>query len=589
MDGQSLDYIKARAFDALLEHADIGLALLDHNQRYLAIDASLAAANGQPVEQHLGQSVATVLPQLYPHLEASLQQALRGQRVELDTDQQGHADHWRAEYFPLDTPTPTLMVLARNQSLEQSIQRSKEAAADLTRRVLDSLFAFVGMLAPDGTLIDANRSPLAAAGIELDDVVGKKFWDCYWWSYDPDIQAQLKDAVARAATGEVVRYDVVVRMAGESRMTIDFMLAPLYDRDGRLTHLIPSASDISDRVASEQQLRSSEDRFRRVFDSTFDGLMLVDQQGQVQLMNQRACDILGVELSADAPSLSLQQLVNDDRRLLAALQITCEPGAGNGHEAFELQRPDGETRAVELSLSAMAFEEGPRVLITMVDVTHQRLIQQHLRASLEEKVALLNEVHHRVKNNLQVVSSLLSLQSRQVPAELTAYFADSQARIKAMALIHQLLYEQEDYDRIQVSQYLQRLMDLLKRSYSESTRRVRIAFHNETEPCCLSLEHALPFGLLVNELITNALKHGFPHAREGNVELRLQSQPPECVLKVIDDGIGLPADFSFTSGSTLGVQLLPGLCAQMKAELVVEPTAQGSCFKLTFNGLGVPS
>jgi PAS domain S-box-containing protein len=586
MDGQSLDYIKARAFDALLEHADIGLALLDHNQRYLAIDASLAAANGQPVEQHLGQSVATVLPQLYPHLEASLQQALLGQRVVLDTDQQGHADHWRAEYFPLDTPTPTLMVLARNHSLEQSIQRSKEAAADLTRRVLDSLFAFVGMLTPDGTLIDANRSPLEAAGIELDDVVGKKFWDCYWWSYDPDIQAQLKEAVERVAAGEVVRYDVMVRMAGDSRMTIDFMLAPLYDREGRLTHLIPSANDVSDRVASEQQLRSSEDRFRRVFDSTFDGLALVDQQGIVQLMNQRACQILG---NGAEPGVALQQLVDDEQRLLSALAQSYGVDAESGHEAFELQRPDGEKRAVELSFSPMAFEEGPRILVTMVDVTHQRLIQQHLRESLEEKVALLNEVHHRVKNNLQVVSSLLSLQSRQVPTELASYFADSQARIKAMALIHQLLYEQEDYDRIQVRLYLQRLIDLLKRSYSDRTKHVRIAFASDVKQCFLSLEQALPFGLLVNELITNALKHAFPNEAEGNIELDLKRQPASFVLRVVDDGIGLPDDFSFTSGTTLGVQLMPGLCAQMKGELVVVPIDQGSCFQLTFNGLGAPS
>ena len=108
------------------------------------------------------------------------------------------------------------------------------------------------MLAPDGTLLDANRAPLDAAGITLEEVRGRPFWEAYWWSHDPAVQARVRDACRRAAAGEASRFDVEVRMAGDSRMAIDFQVAPLRDAAGRITHLIPSAVDITERKRSEE-------------------------------------------------------------------------------------------------------------------------------------------------------------------------------------------------------------------------------------------------------------------------------------------------------------------------------------------------
>nr|WP_264185243.1 PAS domain S-box protein [Roseicella aerolata] len=122
----------------------------------------------------------------------------------------------------------------------------------MLRRVLDNLFVFVGVLAPDGTVLDANRAPLEAAGLTLEEVRGRPFWEAYWWSHDPAVQARLRDACAHAAAGEADRFDVEVRMAGDSRMAIDFQIAPLRDAAGRITHLIPSAVDITARKRSEE-------------------------------------------------------------------------------------------------------------------------------------------------------------------------------------------------------------------------------------------------------------------------------------------------------------------------------------------------
>src|SRR5262249_6790493 len=131
---------------------------------------------------------------------------------------------------------------------EQEARRSER----LAQRVTDNLFAFVGMLDPDGTLLQANAAPLLAGRLASQDVRGKKFWDTYWWNYSDEVREQLRAACARASRGEVVRYDVVVRMARDTRMTIDFQVAPLRDEEGRITHLIPSGVDVTERRRVEQ-------------------------------------------------------------------------------------------------------------------------------------------------------------------------------------------------------------------------------------------------------------------------------------------------------------------------------------------------
>ena len=152
-----------------------------------------------------------------------------------------------------------------------------------TRNVLDNLFAFVAVLTPDGTLIDVNRAPLEAAGISADDVRGKKFWDCYWWCYSVEVQTQLQGWCEQAAGGEIIRCDVQVRLAGNTRVWIDFQLAPLRDTEGQITHLIPSGLDISGRRETERTLRASEERYRTLFDSMDEGYcvikLLFDQAG----------------------------------------------------------------------------------------------------------------------------------------------------------------------------------------------------------------------------------------------------------------------------------------------------------------------
>ncbi len=188
-------------------------------------------------------------------------------------------------------------------------ERILAEGAAFTRRVLDNLFTFAGVLSLDGTVITANRAPLEGAGLELDDVVGRKFWDCHWWSYSPEVAGELEMAAARAARGEAVRYDAVVRMRGDSRLSIDFQIAPLFAEDGTISHLVVSGLDLTPRKSAEAALEAAlekEARGRARAELLARVLSEVESAGTVDQQLQRLADLLVPQVadfvSVEAPA-----------------------------------------------------------------------------------------------------------------------------------------------------------------------------------------------------------------------------------------------------------------------------------------------
>ena len=591
-----INRVKAGAFDVLLEDSPLGLAVLDRDQRYLCINETLTNFNGLAADRHIGASVSEVLPKLAPVIVPMLDEVLAtGKRfcnfeVKGETPSlSGKDSRWLGSYLPIfannDATTEVIGVLvaAENMTMTRQLERTREAANVLVRRMLDSLFAFVGILSTDGVVLDSNRSPLEAAGITLDDVVGKPYWDCFWWNYDENVQQQMKQTIARAAAGETVRYDVVVRMINDTRMTIDFMMSPLLDEQGRVTHLISSAIDVSARVASEDKLKFSEERFRRVVDSTADGLVLVDSEGKINLANRRAAEMFGYSveelLSLDVEALIPAEQAKRHVHLRASYRRLPEARTMASRRELFAVRKDGSMFPVEVGLTPLTFRNGPRTLATVMDISVQKSIQEDLIRALDEKTSLLNEVHHRVKNNLQVVSSLLSLQTRKVPEDMRRYFVESQGRIQAMALIHQLLYEQKHFDQVDVVAYANRLIDLLKRSYLSELQGIQLQVYSNPEQIHISLGVAQPFGLYINELVTNCIKHAFVDRTSGAIAIGFSSGQSGVSVTVHDDGVGIPVGIDPASSPTLGFQLIHGLVAQMNGSILLEDVP-GTCFRL---------
>ena len=216
------------------------------------------------------------------------------------------------------------------------------------------------------------------------------------------------------------------------------------------------------------------------------------------------------------------------------------------------------------------------------DIAKRKRAEEQLQASLEEKEALLKEVHHRVKNNLQLISSLLSLQAARIAEPAVAeLFAESRNRVRSMALVHENLYRAGNFARISMATHIQNLCADSARAYGMNGRRVELASRiGDVE---LDLDRAVSCGLIVNELVSNALKHAFPDGRAGRVCVELEPFGGERhVLVVGDDGVGLPADLDCHRADTLGLQLVDDLTRQLHGNIRVDRDG-GTTFTITFD------
>lgn len=239
----------------------------------------------------------------------------------------------------------------------------------------------------------------------------------------------------------------------------------------------------------------------------------------------------------------------------------------------ELERRVQE-RTAELAQTNQILQEEVRV---------RQCAEERLRASLQEKEVLLREIHHRVKNNLQVIATLFNLQSGAVKDRQTAeLLRESQNRVKSMAIIHEKLYRAKDLARIDYEQYVHHLTSHLFRSFGMDTR-VRV--HITVDAVYLGIDTAIPCGLMITELVSNSLKHAFPQGREGEIHIDLRAHPDKkYVLTVQDDGVGFPSEVDHRTTSSLGLQIVHALTRQLDGTIELCRDG-GTCFQITFTEL----
>lgn len=221
------------------------------------------------------------------------------------------------------------------------------------------------------------------------------------------------------------------------------------------------------------------------------------------------------------------------------------------------------------------------VLCIVRDITNKRKAEDKLNKSLKEKDILLKEIHHRVKNNLQIVSSLLSLQSQHIKEpDSVEVFKESQSRIISMALIHEKLYQTGDLTQINLSEYANELVNDLFRSYSVNTSRVKFKIESNDFP--VDINTAIPCGLIINELITNSIKHAFPDDRNGEIKMEIRCHGENCRIKIGDNGVGLPENLDINDVNTLGLKLVTNLTRQLDGTIELDRD-DGTSFTIKFN------
>ncbi len=262
----------------------------------------------------------------------------------------------------------------------------------------------------------------------------------------------------------------------------------------------------------------------------------------------------------------------------------------NEHEPFSndyrLMRPDGTIRILSSKGEVITDSDGQplRIVGTEQDITEQKIAEEKIKSSLKEKEMLLQEIHHRVKNNLQVISSLLRLQSRFIEdQESIDIFKETQNRVRSIAILHEKLYQSDDLAKIKFDEYVKILAEDLLYFYELDDSNIKMII--DIKEVLLNIETAIPCGLIIAEMVANSLKYAFPNKKGGEIKIELHSDDKNRFnLIVSDNGVGIPVDVDPENTDTFGMQLIKYLTKQLKGTMELD-RSHGTKFKLLFNEL----
>ena len=344
--------------------------------------------------------------------------------------------------------------------------------------------------------------------------------------------------------------------------------------------------EIQERKKAEEALEESESRFREMFEQSPFGIALIGSlTGQIYALNPKFVKISGrtVEemIKLDWMTITHPDDVQEDLDNMALLNA----GKINGFNMDKRYiRPDGSHVWINVTIAPVAVEDKahPRHLCMIDDITERKQAEEQIKQNLKEKEILLSEIHHRVKNNMQVISSLLKLQSAKIEdKKYVEMFKESENRIRSMSLIHEKLYQSGDFANVDFNGYVKSIANDLIRSYAVTPDKIKL--NTKIEDVSLGLDNAIPCGLIVNEIISNSLKYAFPKDREGEINIVLREiNSHEIEFTVSDDGIGIPAEMDIRETESLGLQLVQLLAEnQLDGKIEVDRDG-GTAFRIRF-------
>jgi len=334
---------------------------------------------------------------------------------------------------------------------------------------------------------------------------------------------------------------------------------------------------------ANREIERSEAFLRGIFEETPDGVLLVDEDCRVTRANAQAEQLFGYahgELAAVPIDALLVETGQEAHSICERIRAASLRRGLDGTSQLHGRRQDGATFPADAMASPL--RERALVILTVRDVTESWEQEEALRRTLEDKNILLKELYHRVKNNLQLIISLFNLHVRTLSDEPARQaLLEAAGRVRTMALVHERLYQSRTLSSISLSGYVSELCEQLARAASAAQRG--ISLHVDIAPVQVGLDVAVPLGLVLNELVSNSLKHAFPEGRHGHIDVRaMRGEGDTMCLTVADDGIGLPSGFDRTTIQTLGLRLVSALSAQLRARFEIE-SGGGVLATLTFS------
>ena len=319
---------------------------------------------------------------------------------------------------------------------------------------------------------------------------------------------------------------------------------------------------------AEEQQRESEEKYRTLFETLSLGIFIIDQEtGQILDVNDAATHIYGYSREEWLNMKNTDVSAEPDKTREATIDLP-EYIPVRYHK-----KKDGTIFPIEMVISTFMLKGRQVVIATSQDITERKKAEEQIRASLAEKEVLLQEIHHRVKNNMQIISSLIKLQSRHIKDEKALeFFKSTRNRIRSMAIIHEKLYKSKDLAGVDFAGYIQTLTKHLINVYGIDSKAIKININ--IKDVLLNINTAIPCGLIINELLSNSLKYAFPDGKKGEISIAIHPlDKNEMELIVNDNGVGLPEEIDIKHTESLGLHLVTILVEdQLQGDIKLDRT-----------------
>jgi len=469
---------------------------------------------------------------------------------------------------------PAVIGVVTDQTKQVEMYRNYKESLESYKDLFNSISDAIYILDRDNRFIEVNHGAVKMYGYEKDEFIGNT----------PELLAapgkvdmQLTQTyMEKTFAGEVQQFEWWGKKKNGEIFLKEVQLNPgTYFGE---PVVIAIARDISERYEQEQEIKHNEELFRQLFQNAPIGIALLDEHKEVILVNKGFEQIFGFDTN-EVRDVSLDKVIVPEEKRNEASSLS------GSTQTFEVntyrRRKDGKLVDV-IIYGVPVTVEGKIIGIygIYVDITDRKIAEQKIRESLKEKEVLLAEIHHRVKNNLAVITGLLELQAQGTDdASAKQVLRDSQLRINSMALIHEKLYQSENFSKIQFGNYISELTDVITRSYVTNEKPVE--FNIQSDPAELTITQAIPCGLLLNEVVTNAMKHAFEGRDKGEIEIKMKKEGEKIRLTISDDGVGLPDNFEELEKKSLGMTLIHTLTSQLNGELEIQSNG-GTAYELVF-------
>ena len=441
--------------------------------------------------------------------------------------------------------------------------KQKEEALQLTRFSIDRAEDIIIWINPSGYITDVNDTSIRKLNYSKEEIIGKPYV-----IIDPDFKLEKLQAIENKPF--ITEHYFITKNGEKVPVEVEFNF---FKYDG-VNYYCAFARDITERKKSEETLIESEARFRSLADNAPVMIWMSDIDGSRIYYNRKWLEFTGRNLVQELSNNWIDSIHSQDKEQICKNYNNAIDEKKEFNSEYRLMRYDGQYRWV--------FDTGiPRFtpdgnflgyIGSCYDITERKQSRQQIELSLSEKVTLLKEIHHRVKNNLQIISSLLRLQSAYIKDdEAREIFIETQNRIRSMALIHQKLYLSNDLKHINFPNYISELVSSLLSSFKFNSNKINLLV--DVEDLDLNVDMVLNLGLIINELVSNSFKYAFPdglgrNGKKCELQIKLNSAcDGKFILSVKDNGIGLPSHIDFRNVDTLGLQIVAALADQHRGSI----------------------